>query len=488
MKPSKNIDEFIYSIENDNKIDGDIIWSKRINEYANSLNRIRQITNHKNISSEIRDDLRNRIDNFIKDAKEPEFHIALVGAIKAGKSTLINAILGEDLASSSVTPETASLTKFKASKKSNYIKLDFYSSEEWKSLWESVQSSKSEVFMEKYNSLNGDLEKEKWIGKESIKIELDNFDALRYEIKKWTSCNSVTHYFVKEVEVGLVGFDIPTGVVYVDTPGLDDPVRYRSDITRNYIDRANAVLVCVNSSALTGQELSTIYKVFANARYSKDKIYIVGTQIDKLEKPIEDWKKQKAEWIMQLKGKDGYSSEMLAEKNILGISSYTENLCRRHIKNKENKIDDDIASLAAIKYKIIEMSRIYTDKNLNFLELSKELRKHTGYYELKEKLYNEVIHKHSILLEAELAKEYKQLKIDILDKFSMIKKREQDLLNSNKESKDSIVNKRKNLKKNLEESKEEQNAIHSLLSDIEKITNERALKLFKQIENIWRIV
>ena len=191
MKPSKNIDEFIYSIENDNKIDGDIIWSKRINEYANSLNRIRQITNHKNISSEIRDDLRNRIDNFIKDAKEPEFHIALVGAIKAGKSTLINAILGEDLASSSVTPETASLTKFKASKKSNYIKLDFYSSEEWKSLWESVQSSKSEVFMEKYNSLNGDLEKEKWIGKESIKIELDNFDALRYEIKKWTSCNTL---------------------------------------------------------------------------------------------------------------------------------------------------------------------------------------------------------------------------------------------------------------------------------------------------------
>src|SRR5699024_92688 len=122
--------------------------------------------------------------------------------------------------------------------------------------------------MEKYNRLNGNLEKEKLIGKESIKIELDNFDALRYEIKKWTSCNSVTHYFVKEVEVGLVGFDIPTGVVYVDTPGLDDPVRYRSDITRNYIDRANAVLVCVNSSALTGQELSTIYKVFANARYS----------------------------------------------------------------------------------------------------------------------------------------------------------------------------------------------------------------------------
>ena len=487
MKPSKNIDEFIYSIENDNKIDGDIIWSKRINEYANSLNRIRQITNHKNISSEIRDDLRNRIDNFIKDAKEPEFHIALVGAIKAGKSTLINAILGEDLASSSVTPETASLTKFKASKKSNYIKLDFYSSEEWKSLWESVQSSKSEVFMEKYNSLNGDLEKEKWIGKESIKIELDNFDALRYEIKKWTSCNSVTHYFVKEVEVGLVGFDIPTGVVYVDTPGLDDPVRYRSDITRNYIDRANAVLVCVNSSALTGQELSTIYKVFANARYSKDKIYIIGTQTDKLNNPIEHWKEQKTEWIMQLKGKDGYSSESLAEKNILGISSHTENLCRVHIKNKENKISNEIAMLA-VKYNVADLGSIFNGNNYDFLALSNELRQHTGYYELRDKLYNEVVQKHSILLEAELAKEYKQLKIDILDKFSMIKKREQDLLNSNKESKDSIVNKRKNLKKNLEESKEEQNAIHSLLSDIEKITSERAAKLFKQIENIWRIV
>ena len=45
------------------------------------------------------------MDTFLKKCKGAEFHIALVGAIKAGKSTLINAILGYDYASTKVTPE-----------------------------------------------------------------------------------------------------------------------------------------------------------------------------------------------------------------------------------------------------------------------------------------------------------------------------------------------------------------------------------------------
>ena len=65
-------------------------------------------------------------------------------------------------------------------------------------------------------------------------------------------------------------FDLPDGVVLVDTPGLDDAVEYRSDITREYIDRANAVLVCVKSDALTGAEFATICSVFANTRYNPE--------------------------------------------------------------------------------------------------------------------------------------------------------------------------------------------------------------------------
>jgi predicted GTPase len=109
------------------------------------------------------------------------------------------------------------------------------------------------------------------------------------EIQKWTSSKSVSHYFVKEVEVGLKEFELPEGVVLVDTPGLDDVVEYRSNITRDYIDRANAVLVCVKSDALTGQEMATIYSVFSNTRYNLEKVYIIATQIDTLNRPRENW-------------------------------------------------------------------------------------------------------------------------------------------------------------------------------------------------------
>ena len=90
----------------------------------------------------------------------------------------------------------------------------------------------------------------------------------RLLLKKFcTSSRFPEHYFVKEVEVGLTDIDLPDGVVLVDTPGLDDVVEYRSNITREYIDRANAVLICVKADALTGPEMATIYSVFSNTRY-----------------------------------------------------------------------------------------------------------------------------------------------------------------------------------------------------------------------------
>ncbi|MFQ9126988.1 MAG: hypothetical protein ACLR4Z_09665 [Butyricicoccaceae bacterium] len=80
---------------------------------------------------------------------------------------------------------------------------------------------------------------------------------------------------------------LPEGVVLADTPGLNDAVEYRSNITKDYIDRANAVFVCVKADRLSGQELATIYGVFSNARYNPEKIYIIATQQDSLNNPVE---------------------------------------------------------------------------------------------------------------------------------------------------------------------------------------------------------
>ena len=90
---------------------------------------------------------------FLDKCRHPEFQIAFVGTIKTGKSTLINALLGKNYASMDVTPETAALTKFRFSPR-DYVRVTFYTSKEWKMLWESRESA--EKFIEEYEQLNAE--------------------------------------------------------------------------------------------------------------------------------------------------------------------------------------------------------------------------------------------------------------------------------------------------------------------------------------------
>ena len=86
-------------------------------------------------------------------------------------------------------------------------------------------------------------------------------------MKRWTSSKSPEHYFVKEIEIGISDLQkegIPKQVVFVDTPGLSDPVGYRSDISRRYIVSANAVFMCINAKTLYNEEIRTIAQVFSN--------------------------------------------------------------------------------------------------------------------------------------------------------------------------------------------------------------------------------
>lgn len=297
-------------------------WNPKVANFASKIYQTKQLLQWGQLAQLVPEDLNKQIDNFLKYSSDAEIHVAFVGAIKAGKSSLINALLKEDLASISVTPETASLTKFKASETNQHsIKVTFYSRDEWSNLWNSAQEGKATVFINEYNKLQAEAIKDDYVGKKEHIIACQTINELKKEIFKWSSSKTATHYFVKELEIGLANTDIPKGVVFVDTPGLDDVVDYRSNITREYIDRANAVLVCVRSEALTGSEMSTIIRVFANTRHNPEKVYIIGTKYDALNLPEVDWQKQREEWLKYLEVDSAYGSRELAEKNLVITSS-----------------------------------------------------------------------------------------------------------------------------------------------------------------------
>ncbi len=471
LKSEKKLSEIISTI-NSKELNNEVLWDKTVDRYYKSTSKLLKILENDNIRDSVSNTIIDNLNNFIDVCKKPEFHIAFVGAIKAGKSTLINALLGKNLASTSVTPETASLTKFRSSKGKNYVNLSFYTTDEWNKLWESVQSSKADVFLQEYSQLNADSEKSNWLNKSNMKMEFDNVEDLKEEIKKWTSSKEATHYFVKEVEVGLSDFKLPEGVVFVDTPGLDDPVKYRSDITRMYIDRANAVFVCVKSDSLTGQELRTIYSVFANSRYNPEKVYVIGTQLDALNRPIENWKEQKEEWLKHLSKSDCYGSMKLAQNNLSITAAYLYNMCIDFNNLTEDDIYFELEPISR-KFRVREI-----EENLNNLIEFSQIEN------LKMKLNQEVIEKYKALLVNDIKATYQSNKEDIEDLFTKIKNNQLEILELTNADIDKIKEEKEKNKKILEENKKEKEEMERFLKQVRIMTNQRAESLYKEIKQI----
>ena len=104
------------------------------------------------------------VKNFLNRIKDPQIQIAVIGEIKTGKSSLLNALFGSEIASAHVTPETACLSVFRDSEE-NYFEAAFYNEEEWAELWESVEKSgEDSKFSQKYAELKAEEHKSKYIG------------------------------------------------------------------------------------------------------------------------------------------------------------------------------------------------------------------------------------------------------------------------------------------------------------------------------------
>ena len=400
---------------------------------------------------------------------EPDLQIAIVGTIKAGKSTFINALFEENIASTDVTPETASLTKFRYSTK-NKLEVKFYNKAEWDELWESVKKSeektKTKIFRDEFESSGAENIKNDYIGASDKIEEVSNIEELKNKVKEYTSKNSKIHYFVKELKVYLNNDNMHKNVTIVDTPGLDDVVDYRSKITRDYIKRANAVIVCVDSSSLRNDEYVTITKVFENIGDDFYKVMILGTQIDNKNNPKEAWEKQIEEWKKYLR--DNYKNEDLLKNNIIGVSSYVYSKVIELENGKECDEDGKIAIYKLAKSYGIGL-KDWQDSNL-IIKNSENIKDLTNIKKVNSIMHRDIISKGEEEVKKDLERGYLSMITNISNKAESIK-------NTNSES-----------KKTLDMTKAEQeNFKHMKNKEIEEI--EKAMKglneAFENIKTEW---
>lgn len=450
--------------------EAEYLWDATVQRYASTMSRVRKLLTSEGLKEQITSGMIRNLDTFLQRCSNAEFHIALVGAIKAGKSTLINVLLGYEYASTKVTPETAALTKFRRGNR-NYVHVSFYSKNEWERLWKSANDSKAEVFLEEYRQLNANAVKEQWVGRTEETFDCKEKEDVVKEILRWTSSRSPEHYFVKEVEVGLKDIDLPEGGVLVDTPGLDDVVEYRSNITREYIDRANAVLVCVKSDALTGQEMATIYSVFSNTRYKPEKVYIVATQLDTLNRPNENWKEQQEEWIKYLKGPSAYGDKRLAERNLIPVSAYLYTLMKEYnsLSNDDDKMVDLQVTLMKLRCRNID-------------EDYQRIMEFTRIDYLRNKIQKEIIDKYKEFLIEDISESYKINQYEIQSTMKKIKESQKEIIKTAQGSLEEIRKKQEEYTKKYQEAEADKQNLDKLLKTLQTLTKRRADELESSIK------
>lgn len=424
-----------------------------------------------------------------------ECQIAILGTVKAGKSMFINSILGREIASSYPTPETAALTKFRFSPTKDYVKVTFYTDAEWKLLWESVMEATEnsyrndkEDFLSEYSKHNADSLKQQLLNKEDLIFYPRDYEELRKTVSRYTSAQFAEHFFAKEVEIGLTEFNVPKNVVFVDTPGLNDPVKFRSDVTKRYLHSANVILLCISADKATidSKELKQVAEIFSKIRYARERLYVIGTKYDIPDNFINYWNNHtKPEFKKILSAKYFFGDSNIADCRILPVSAWYYNMiqqviCDVNCWNNENmykSLKKMIISCLDDEYidsKLDRASSQRTGYSEIFSESIPELKQKTNVPIVAETLMSGPISESENIITQDIKSEYREIIDNVVEVLQDVLKIKQQTFSSTtlKDLKEriKIIESEFNLKN--EEYAEKLELINKLTASLSEISSE----------------
>ncbi|WP_323651846.1 dynamin family protein [Aliarcobacter butzleri] len=240
--------------------------------------------NLENIINELKTDLTNKeilaeLENTHNYLNNQKFSIGITGVMNAGKSTMLNALMGREILGSAVVPETANLTILKHNPTDN-AKVYYWNEQEWDRIKKSASQLESmKDFVEETNRIFGDNLKN-YIRPVSRFDEIDIKDLSSYTSAEASGkkCN-----LVKYVELGSKLDFLSDGIEIVDTPGLDDPVIQREEITKEYISQCDMMIHLMNvSQSATLKDVEFIIDALLYQNISK--LLVVITRADTVSK------------------------------------------------------------------------------------------------------------------------------------------------------------------------------------------------------------
>lgn len=264
------------------------------------------------------------LESLLKKLKNQHFSIGITGVLSAGKSTLLNALLGQEVLGSSTIPETASLTLLKYAKTPSAC-VSFWNKTEWEDLKSTMEDSVLNALLANAE-FKESLEKYVQDSTQSLEIGLQ-------ELPKFTSANypSKLCNLIKETTLFTPLEFLENKVEIVDTPGLDDPIVQREEITKGYILGCDLLIHAMNAAQSATQiDVEFILQTLQNANISR--ILILLTHADLLEpKELESaLNYTKASIQARLsQSMPKQSAELLLQRlDFIALASYPALLCR----------------------------------------------------------------------------------------------------------------------------------------------------------------
>lgn len=200
------------------------------------------------------------LDDAIQRTQRNDSLIAVFGAFSAGKSSLLNALLGEPLLTVSPNPTTASVTQIRsATNDMREIQVTAKTEEE---LWSDVENAFHSLHLKPQNLQSG-IEMVGQLDAKSyptalrrhirfLKATSEGFETMQHRLgNTWRatvddlqSFSADERYaaYVARVDVYANHPSLARGFVFVDTPGVDSIHRRHTDVAFRYMRHADAVL------------------------------------------------------------------------------------------------------------------------------------------------------------------------------------------------------------------------------------------------------
>ncbi len=192
------------------------------------------------------------IDGAIENLRAGKFIVSVCGQIKAGKSMLLNDIIfSDETLPTADTPETAKITEISYGEKPEYI-VYFYSPQEWEQLKNSpvTENGVTDTYFnlairpafEEVRKITGkDINEAEALARQTIR------GTNLADLNKFISVKGVFTTLVKSIQIKYPA-DILKNITIVDTPGINDPNVFRSQITEKWINQSDAVIFLLSAA------------------------------------------------------------------------------------------------------------------------------------------------------------------------------------------------------------------------------------------------